>query len=42
MTFYDINGRAVAYRDDGESIYLFTGEPVAYIYGNLVYTYNGY
>ena len=42
MTFYDMNGRAVAYCDDGESIYLFTGEPVAYIFGNLVYTYNGY
>ncbi len=41
MTFYDSKGRPVAYSEDGENIYLFTGEPVAYIHGDLLYTYSG-
>lgn len=41
MTFYDSSGRAVAYSDDNENIYLFNGEPVAYLHNDLVYSYTG-
>ncbi|MBE5863008.1 MAG: hypothetical protein E7295_09185 [Lachnospiraceae bacterium] len=41
MTFYDNSGRAVAYSDDGETIYLFNGAPVAYFYGDKVYDFRG-
>lgn len=41
MTFYDITGRAVAYTDDNENIYLFNGMPVGYIYDVYVYSYRG-
>lgn len=39
MTFYDRYGNAVAYEDDG--IFLFSGEPIAFIHGDAVYTYSG-
>lgn len=41
MTLYDYSGRAVAYSDDGETINLFNGMPVAYIYGDMVYGFRG-
>lgn len=41
MTFYSSTGRAVAYCDDGEHIFLYTGEPVAYLYSGAIYGYNG-
>ena len=41
MTFYDATGRAVAYTEDNENIYLYNGVPVAYLYGNLVYSFRG-
>ncbi len=41
MTFYDSTGRAVAYTEDNENIYLYNGVPVAYLYGNLVYSFRG-
>lgn len=41
MTFYDCFGRAVAYSDDNETIYLFNGMPVAYFYGDMVYEFRG-
>lgn len=41
MTLYDYSGRAVAYSDDGETIYLFDGTPVAYFYGDMVYGFKG-
>ena len=41
MTFYDSTGRAVAYTEDNENIFLYNGVPVAYLYGNLVYSYKG-
>ncbi|SHI96546.1 hypothetical protein SAMN02745671_02261 [Anaerovibrio lipolyticus DSM 3074] len=41
MTFYDSTGRAVAYTEDNENIYLYSGDPVGYLYGNLVYSYKG-
>jgi hypothetical protein len=42
LTFYDQSGRAVAYlHDDGDSIYLYRGTPVAYLVGDSVYGYSG-
>ena len=41
MTLYDAHGRPTAYSDDGVSIYLFTGRPVAYIVGNAVFAFSG-
>ena len=41
MTFYDCDGAPVAYTEDNETIYLFTGEPVAYFYENAVYSFSG-
>ena len=41
MVFYDSTGKATAYTEDGETIYLFTGEPVAYFYGDLIYNFRG-
>lgn len=41
LTFYDNEGRAVAYTEDGLHIYLFDGTSVAYIEGNSIYTYSG-
>jgi len=43
MTFYDSHGKAIAYlHDDGIHIYLFNGRPVAYLYGDAVYGFNGH
>lgn len=42
MTFYDSHGNPVAYTDDVEHIYLFSGKPAAYLSGNNVYGYNGH
>ncbi len=39
--FYNKRGRSVAFSEDGEHIYLFTGEPVAYLEGSSIYTFNG-
>ena len=41
MIFYDRNGRPTAFCDDDTHIFLFSGEPVAYIYGNTVYNFKG-
>ncbi len=41
-TLYDSKGNAVAYLlDDDESIYTFKGQPVAWLSGDHVYSYNG-
>jgi hypothetical protein len=41
LTLYNRDGRAVAYLDDdGKSIYLYSGEPVAHLSGG-VYAYSG-
>lgn len=42
MTLYDRHGTPIAYLEDGECIYLFTGQPVAYFYENTVYGFNGH
>lgn len=42
ITFYDKKGAPIAYlQDDGIHIYLFNGKPVAYLYENTVYGFNG-
>lgn len=41
MTFYDSHGKAVAYTEDEEHIYLFSGLPVAYLYNELIYSFKG-
>ena len=41
LTFYDANGNPSAYTDDGEHIHLFSGEPVAYLSGDSVYSFSG-
>src|SRR5437870_4356594 len=42
-TFYDSSGHAVAYiDDDGESIYLWNGQPVAWVDGDSIYSYSGH
>ncbi|MGL4874001.1 MAG: 4-fold beta flower protein [Clostridium sp.] len=41
MVFYNQRGRAICYTEDNEHIFLFSGEPVAYINGNSVYGFNG-
>ncbi len=41
-TLFNKNGKAVAYiADDGETVYLWDGRPVAYIYEDRVYGWNG-
>jgi 4-fold beta-flower domain-containing protein len=41
IDFYDQSGHAVAYSDDGQHIYLFTGEAVSFIDSDAVYSYRG-
>ncbi len=41
ITFFNKRGTPIAYTEDNCNIFLFGGEPVAYIYGNSVYHYNG-
>jgi hypothetical protein len=41
LDFYDSQGRPYAYCDDGETIYTFTGIPIAYISDDSVYSFSG-
>lgn len=41
MVFYDCHGQPTAYTENGIDIYLFTGEPVAYLDRDAVYGFNG-
>ena len=41
FTFYDNNGKPIAYTEDNIHIYLFSGKAVAYIDGDSIYNYNG-
>ena len=41
MTFYNSKGKAIAYLYDDEYIFLFSGEPVAYLYDKVVYHFDG-
>jgi len=40
-TFYDLEGRPVAYCDDGRHVYAFSGLPLAYVEGDSVYAFDG-
>jgi len=41
ITFYDRHGVPVAYSEDLETIYLFSGKPVAYFQNDSVYAFYG-
>jgi hypothetical protein len=41
LTFYDVDGRPVAYCDDGRHFYEFGGRPLAYLEGDSVYALTG-
>ncbi|MDP2762641.1 MAG: hypothetical protein Q8O64_19945 [Sideroxyarcus sp.] len=41
INFYNKTGKPIAYSEDGEFIYLFSGKPVAYIAGDVVYSFSG-
>jgi hypothetical protein len=42
ITFYDRSGQAIAYlADDGKSIYLYGGDPVAWLSDDSIYSYSG-
>lgn len=40
-TFYDVDGRPVAYCDDERHVYSFSGHPLAYLEGESVFACNG-
>ena len=41
LTFYDHQGTPICYTDDHKIIYLFGGQPVAYLIGDGVYDFGG-
>ncbi|MGE5677154.1 MAG: 4-fold beta flower protein [Pseudomonadota bacterium] len=41
IVFYNINGEATAYTEDGEHIYAYDGRALAYLHDNSVYSYDG-
>ena len=41
VTLYDANGEPFAYVDDENTIYLFSGEAIAYLDGSSVYGFSG-
>lgn len=41
LDFYDSDGNAIAYSDDGEHIYTFSGRPVAYLHSGSIYSFSG-
>jgi len=40
-TFYNQEGKAIAYTEDGEHIYLFNGSPAGFIEKDSVFSYSG-
>ncbi len=40
-TFYDRKGQPVVYTNDGVLIHRFSGEPVAYLHDDSVYSFGG-
>lgn len=40
--FYDKTGNPVVYTDDGTTLFLFSGEPIAYFYQDTVYSFSGH
>lgn len=41
IVFYDESGQPTVYTEDGTHVYLFNGEPVAYLDEDSVYEYSG-
>ena len=41
MDFYDSLGNPIAFADNNNNIYLFSGRPVGYIHDDAVYMYSG-
>lgn len=41
IAFYNEQGMPIAYTEDETHIFLFSGEPVAYIYGDSIFSYLG-
>ena len=41
IDFYSQAGEPIAYTDDGQHIYLFSGRPVAFLSGDAVYLFSG-
>ena len=41
ITFYNRSGKPVAYSDDDHHVHLFSGEPVAYLDSQALYSYRG-
>lgn len=41
-TFYNRHGRAIAYTEDGEYLYLYSGTPVGYFSDDSVYSFSGH
>lgn len=41
IVFYDRTGVAVAYTEDGTHIFLFGGQPIAYLDSDAIYSYGG-
>ena len=41
ITFYDSTGLPIAYSDNNMDIFLFSGQPVAYVSGESIYSFKG-
>lgn len=41
LNFYNQAGRPIVYTDDNVHLFSYSGRPVAYIHGNLIYTFSG-
>lgn len=41
LNFYNENGKPIVYTDDNVHLFSFSGKPVAYFSGNLIYTFDG-
>lgn len=41
LDLYSHSGEPIAYTEDGQHIYLFSGAPVAYLDGDAVYSFSG-
>lgn len=42
FTLYDVDGRPIAYCDDGHHLYAFSGSPLAYLDSDSVYAFQGH
>ncbi|MAF69659.1 MAG: hypothetical protein CL591_03505 [Alteromonas sp.] len=41
LDFFDSSGQPYAYCDDGDTIFTFSGSPIAYIDGDSIYSFSG-